>query len=83
MKGISRVCRIQCKYLTFFRTANESELEDIWMEYFSKTQKKKLEPIIQEWFNNPWSFIHLDLKTQNFSRRISIGKDKKLIDFVN
>lgn len=83
LNGLSRVCRINTKYLTFFRTANESELQNIWDEYFSKSQKKKLEPIILSWFENPWSFIHLDLKTQQFSRRIALGKDKTLIEFVN
>ena len=53
------------------------------MSILVKLKKKKLEPIIQEWFNNPWSFIHLDFKTQDFSRRITIGKDKKLIEFAN
>lgn len=82
MKGLSRVCRINCKYLTFFRTANESELEDIMDEFFSKTQKKRLQPLILDWFNHPWSFIHMDLKTQNFEDRLHFGKDKKLIEKV-
>lgn len=83
LKGLSRVGRIQVKYLTFFRTANESELEDIWDEYFSRTQKKKLEPIIHTCFEKPWSFIHLNLKTQNFHHRISCGADKKLIEYIS
>lgn len=83
MKGLSRVCRINCKYLTFFRTANESELEDIMDEFFSKTQKKRLQPLVLEWFQQPWSFIHMDLKTQNFEDRLHFGKDKKLIEKVS
>ena len=47
---------------------------------FSKTQKKRLQPLVLEWFQQAWSFIHMDLKTQNFEDRLNFGKDKKLIE---
>lgn len=56
MKGLSRVCRIDCKYATFM-TTNKSKLKDIMDEVFPKIQKKRSQPFVLEGFEQHWSFI--------------------------
>lgn len=78
LKGISTLLRINTKYIVFFRTANSKELENLLDEYTGKKERKIIENELNEWFKEKWSFMFCNLKTQDFTKRYALGKDKEL-----
>jgi len=89
LKGIGRTIRLNSDYITIFRTSNLSEIENVLDEFVGKKFKKDLLDQVIEHFKTPYTFLHIDLKTQDYTLRFwksideqfnTIWKEKDLLN---
>lgn len=83
LKGISTIMRINTKYVIFFRTGNSAELDHLLEEFSGKKERKIIEAELVKWFQQPYSFLLCDLKTQDFTRRYALGLDCKIVKYID
>ena len=76
MKAVGRTIRLNSDYITLFRTSNLSEVEDVVSEYVGKKFGNQLFNQISEHFKTPYTFLHIDLKTKDDSKRFWKSKDE-------
>lgn len=75
LKSIGRTIRLNSDYITLFRTSNLSEVEDVLDEYVGRKFKNQLFSQVSEHFKTPYTFLHIDLKTSDYSKRFWKSKD--------
>lgn len=81
--GISTIMRVNTKYVVFWRCGNSSELEHLLAEYTGKKERRVIEEALVEHFKQPWTFLMMDAKTQDFGRRYALGKDCKIAGYID
>lgn len=83
LKRIGRTMRINAKYLTCFRCGNSGEFDDVMDEYVGKREREDIRKETTDYLNqNLWSFLHCNLKTQDFTKRYALGKNGELEKYV-
>lgn len=76
LKAVGRTIRLNSDYITLFRTSNLSEVEDVVSEYVGKKFGNQLFNQITEHFKTPYTFLHIDLKTNDYTKRFWKSKDE-------
>ena len=69
LKAVGRTIRLNSDYLTLFRTSNLSEVEDVLDEFVGRKFKTQLFNQVIEHFKTPFTFLHIDLKTNDYTKR--------------
>lgn len=69
LRAIGSTIRVNSDYITIFRTSNLSEIEAVLDEYVGKKYKSNLLSQVEEHFKQPYTFLHIDLKTNDYSLR--------------
>lgn len=83
LKRVSRTMRINAKYLTCFRCGNSSEFEDVLDEYVGKKEKPLIRDQANQYLNNNlWSYLHCNLKTQDFKKRYALGRNGAIEHYI-
>lgn len=83
LKGIGTLLRINTRYCIFFRCGNTQELDNLLEEYTGKRERKLIQEELYEHFKTPWSFMVSDFKTTDFTKRYSLGQDKKFVKYID
>lgn len=83
MRGLGTILRLNARFIIFFRSANQAEQDHVLDEYCGRAQKRLVAEQMTEWFKEPYSYIVMDLKNQDFTKRFGLGVGGKIVRYID